>query len=291
MISKDLFEAGKKKASKLNLAICSIVRDCEQNLKKNIVVMDKIRSFFKSSVVIIFENDSIDKTGEVLRAWSDRDKKVFVVSDQNKGVTIPARDIGGVNKYYSEFRISRMVGFRNRYLEKLEIIDFKPDFVIIVDFDVSKIYLDGIIKSFAISDEWDVICANGTSLSPRLRKRYHDAYALVEMGKEEMPQTEETILENSYKWSFLAKGQPLIPVYSAFGGLSIYRYEAIRSVKYRVAYNHNKRVEMRCEHFCFCQDIRAKGYNRIFINPDLKVKCQSLNFALIYKFFNEKVFS
>lgn len=288
MRNKKLLTEGIKRASSLNLAICSIVRDCERNLKKNILVMDKIRSYFNSSVVILFENDSVDKTREVLMAWSERDKDVYVETQQNEGITIPFKDVGSVNKYYSEFRISKMASFRNKYLDQLDKLDFKPDYVIIVDLDVARIYFDGVMKSFAISDYWDVVCANGTSLSPKLRRRYYDAYALVELGKEEIPQTEEMIRENSLKWSFMKEGQPLIPVYSAFGGLAIYRYDAIKSIRYRVSINHDKRVQVRTEHFNIYKDIRAKGYNRIYINPGLRIKCQSINLPLIQKFLKDK---
>lgn len=283
-----MFEEGKEKASRVNLAICAIVRDCEKNLRNNIVVMDKIRSYFKSSVVVIFENDSKDKTKEVLAGWSSRDKDVFIETSQNHGITIPKRDAGGVNKYFSEFRLSKLASYRNNYLEKLESLDFEPDYVLMADLDLERIYFEGVIKSFAIANEWDVVCANVTSLSPQLKKRYHDTYALVELGKENVPQTEESIRENSKKWSFLKEGQPLIPVYSAFGGVAIYRYEAIKGLRYRIALNHDKRVEAWNEHFTFCQDIRAKGFQRIYINPGLRAKSQSVNFALIKKYLKDR---
>ncbi len=290
MNDKKLFSEGVKMAGNYNLAVCSIVRDCEKNLRKNIVVIDKIRSYFKASVVIVFENDSIDKTKEVLQQWSKRDKNVHVETQQNKGITIPHKDMEGVNKYFSWFRLSKLAGYRNNYLDKLEALEFEPDFVIIVDLDVARIYFDGVIKSMALADEWDVVCSNSISLSPKLKRRYHDTYALVELGKEKVPQTEESIRENAKRWSFLREGQPLIPVYSAFGGLAIYRYEAIKSLRYWVALNHDKRVEARNEHFTFYQDIRAKGFNRIYINPAMRVKSQAVNIALIRKFIKDKIY-
>lgn len=290
MNDKKLFSEGVKKAGNYNLAVCSIVRDCEKNLRKNIVVIDKIRSYFKESVVIVFENDSIDKTKEVLQHWSKRDKNVFVETQQNQGITIPPNDMEGVNKYFSWFRLSKLAGYRNNYLDKLEALEFEPDFVIIVDLDVARIYPDGVINSMALADQWDVVCSNSISLSPKLKWRYHDTYALVELGKESVPQTEESIRENAMRWSFLREGQPLIPVYSAFGGLAIYRYEAIKSLRYWVALNHDKRVEARNEHFTFFQDIRARGFTRIYINPAMRVKSQRVNLALIRKFIKDKFY-
>ncbi|MTK52797.1 hypothetical protein [Paludibacter sp.] len=275
---------GKGLAKNYNIAICSIVRDCSTNLKKNIPIIEEIRSYFKSSVVIVFENDSTDDTKETLKGWRQNSSNTYIECVNYKTNTIPNFNQTGVNKYFSSDRISKMVEYRNNYLDKLQHIDFNPDFVMIVDLDVSKIYLEGIFHSFGIVEQWDVVCANGYSLSPKLTKRYHDSYALVELYKESIPQSEISIRENAYKWGFLKKGMPLMPVYSAYGGLAIYRFDAIESLTYRIIQNNNPEVEVRCEHFAFCQDIRNRGFQRIFINPDLKVKYQSVNIHLIVKY-------
>lgn len=275
-------------ASLSNVAICSIVRDCGNKVKRNIPTIEKLRANFKSSVVIIFENDSKDNTKQILKEWSERYPNIIIECNNFATKTIPDNTPNGANKYYSHSRISKMVEYRNHYLKKLEEINFNPDFVIIVDLDVSKIYLKGILQSFEIANQWDVICANGVSMSPKFEKRYHDAYALVELGKENTPQTEESIINNSFRWNFLKKGQPLIPVYSAYGGLSIYRYNVIKNLRYRMIVNDNKRVEVRCEHFSFCHDIREKGFNKVFINPELKIKYQSIDLDLIKKYIYSK---
>lgn len=279
---------GVRLAKTYKIAICSIVRDCDKKLKKNIPVIEKIRSYFKSSVVIIFENDSQDRTKQILKEWTKNSSNIFIECENFRTKTIPDTILNGVNGYFSSARITKMAEYRNNYLKKLEGIDFNPDFVMIVDLDVSKISLKGILHSFGIVELWDVICANGYSLSPKFKRRYHDTYALVELGKENIPQTEESIKDNAIKWNFLKKGQPLIPVYSAHGGLSIYRYDAIKNLRYRAIKNEDFIVEMRCEHFSFCNDIREKGFDRIYINPELKLKYQSIDFTLIKKYIRNK---
>ena len=57
---------GKSIAKQFNVAICSVVRDCDKSLLNNIPVIETIRSNFKSSVVIVFENDSKDRTKQIL---------------------------------------------------------------------------------------------------------------------------------------------------------------------------------------------------------------------------------
>jgi hypothetical protein len=285
MDRNDIVVNGIKNSKSLKIAICSIVRDCDKNLKKNIPIINEITSYFKSSIVIIFENDSIDNTKQTLKEWSEKSSNVLIQCKDFGNKTIPVSTNNGVNKYFSVARINKMVEYRNNYLKKLEEINFNPDFVIVVDLDVNKIHTKGIFHSFGLIDQWDVVTANGYSMSPKFKRRYHDTYALVELGKENIPQTEESISVNAKKWNFLQNKQSLIPVFSAHGGLSIYRYEAMKKLRYRTIKNDDNQVEVRCEHFALCHDIREKGFGRIYINPLLELKYQSVDINLLKKYF------
>ena len=272
-----------------SIIICSIVRDCNKSLKKNIPVIEKIRSHFKSSNIIIFENDSIDGTLQTLEQWSRDCSSVNIQSINNNQPTIPEKCSNGVNKYYSYSRISKMSGFRNNYFKILNDSNIVSDFVLIIDLDIGKINIDGIAHSFGLSNHWDVVCANGYSYSPFLKKRYHDTYALVELGKEDEIQTEEIINENRAIWSFMKTGLPLIPVYSAYGGLSIYHYNVLKNKRYSVLKNNDKRVEVRCEHFSLCHEIRNSGFSRIYINPNMILKYQNISWSLIKKYLKDRL--
>lgn len=273
-----------------SVIICSIVRDCNTNLKKNILRIEKLREFFGKSKVVIFENDSVDGTKETLARWENDSKQILVCTQDTGTKTIPTHELGGVNKYFSKTRISKMAEYRNKYMEVINNEqEYKADYVIIVDLDVAKISIDGIAHSFGVADQWDVITANGYTYFPSLRKRYYDAYALVEMGKQEIPQTEMSIARNRIIWSTFKTGMPLIPVYSAHGGLSIFRYEAIVNRKYRLISNRDKRVEVRCEHYSMCHDIREAGYSRIFVNPNMSLRYLSFSWKSAQKFLNSKI--
>ena len=137
-------ENSKRSINDFKIAICSIVRDCSKQLERNIPVIEKLRSFFKDSVVIINENDSKDKTKLILKNWEKNSTNVLIESENFGNKTIPDQPVRGVNKYYSDERITKMADYRNKYLDKLEKINFDPDFVLIVDLDVSIIYLEGI---------------------------------------------------------------------------------------------------------------------------------------------------
>lgn len=283
-LQKKIISNGFEKMSYSTVTICSIVRDCNRNLKKNINVIEELRRFFKSSNVIVFENDSIDGTKETLSKWNNDYQNVSIYSDNYNQQTIPKEDINGVNRYYSEHRMTKMTMYRNNYLRVLNNdLEHNPDYVILIDLDIGKVSINGIAHSFGLADQWDVVCANGYFYDAPFRKKYYDSYALVEIGNEKQPQTEESISQTRNSWSFLRPGMPLIPVYSAFGGLSIYRFEAIHGHKYRVIKNNDKTIEVRVDHFSLFQDIREAGFTRIFINPTMTLNYFRLNKVLFKK--------
>ena len=260
--------------SNISLIICGIVRDCAAGIKRNRPLIDKLCAIAKDVKVVIFENDSKDATKALLKEWSSENPNLYVQSEDYNTLTFPmAQTTHGVNPAFSAKRITKMAYYRNKYLEYINENHLVADYVIVVDMDLWHIDQDGILQSLSIADTWDMVAANGVIYSPSafFRRRYNDTFALVEYGEETSPQTEESILAKQYSWAHLKKSMPLVPVYSAFGGLAVYRYQAIKDCKYEVLVNSDPKVEVRCEHFAICKQMHEKGYNRIFVNPAMKV--------------------
>ena len=283
-------EKGKRILSESDIIVCSIVRDCGRGLKRNIPLIDSLCDLSKNYQVIIFENDSVDKTKSILEDWAKKRKNISVLSETHNTVTIPPKEKNSlVNPYYSEARISKMARYRNMYLSYIEEKKLEADYVIIVDLDVYRISLDGILSSFGVNEDWDAITANGISrsFSSKLRKRYHDAYALTECGLEDIPQTEETINKNRYEWAKLKSGIPLVRVASAFGGLGIYKKKTIEGCRYGVIYNDDPRVECKTEHFYLYKEMKQKGYDKIYINPSMYVRYQKQFWNTINRFLKQ----
>lgn len=257
-----------------SLIICGIVRDCANGIRRNRPVIDQLCSMTKESKVILFENDSKDDTKSVLAKWAKECNYVYAQCEDFNTITIPTpQEASGVNPAFSEKRITKMAHYRNQYLNYIKEHKLSADYIIVVDLDLKRIDIDGILHSLSISDSWDMVAANGVIYSPSafFRCRYNDTYALVENGEENIPQTEQSIKEKQFKWAHLKKNTPLSPVYSAFGGLAIYKFEALKGCSYSVLENEDLKVGVRCEHFALCQEMRQKGYNRMFINPAMKV--------------------
>ena len=127
---------GYERMARCNVAICTTVRDCGTPLKKNIPTIEELRSRFNESCVIAVENDSVDDTKHVLSNWKDKSNNITILSN-DYGVKTIIETEDGVDKYFSDHRISRMSAYRNQYLEALkELPDL--DYVIVIDLDVEK---------------------------------------------------------------------------------------------------------------------------------------------------------
>ncbi|MCA0932645.1 hypothetical protein LCM02_09295 [Lutimonas saemankumensis] len=288
-IDQNIAKKGYLKMKESSVVICSIVRNCESQLSRNIPKIETLRSKFKRSEVIVFENDSSDRTKELLEEWKETSMGVNVRCEDYNEKTIPKKDINGVNKFYSEYRISKMVRFRNKYMSFLADHQEEFDFVIVIDLDIQDFEINGIAHSFGLSDIWDVVCANGYSYSKFLKRRFHDTYALVEYGKENLAQNEREINSNRKKWSFLKKGIPLIPVYSAYGGLTIYNYDILKKKEYYILENDDPSVEVKCEHVSLHTSLHEAGANRIFINPNMIVLYEKINLKKIKDYLQNKL--
>ncbi len=275
-----------------SIAICGLAQNCASKLGENITFLNMLRSYFESSLVIIVENGSKDATRKILNDCSEIDSHILILNgdlstqqlkslNEESRFFIPGKS--APNPYYSMKRISRMAALRNQYLEKLSSINQSFDYLMVMDFDVDRISLQGVLNSFAQSDKWDVVTAYGYSTSPFLLERYHDSYALIPLEQS----TREGKLYNNFlnekfikslqlKWRRLDKNQEqLIPVYAAFGGLSIYKYNLVQGIRYKVLPNLNERVEVYCEHVSLCEQLYKNGNPNIVVNPKMRLRYQT----------------
>jgi len=264
--------------------ICSIVRNAEKGLKMNIPVVNAFCKEVHDFQIVVFENNSTDGTKALLADWIKQDATRIhcIMEDKDASATIPKSSAVNVNPFYSRQRIEKMARLRNQYMEYVETNRLKADYLIVVDLDIARLDLEGIISSFQTDTEWDAITAFGYSTSPKLRRRYHDTYALTEYGDERNPQTEEKIRLLAEKYGKYSGVPSLIRVFSAFGGLAIYKYAAICGLKYQVENNADKRVEVRCEHFSIYRQMKERGNNKVYINTKMILKYQNLTYGIVW---------
>ncbi len=281
-------EQGLQNMSESSVVICSIVRDCGKQLKVNIPIIERLRSQFKESAVIVVENDSIDDTKAILANWKTQANDVHILGEDTKQLTIPVKKKDGVNPFYSHHRIEKMSRFRNMYMDYLDSLERQYDYLIVIDLDINYFDFEGIVHSFGQDISWDALVANGTKfLFKRCKKVFHDTYALRELG-DERPLTEEIIEGNRTKWNFLKKHHPLIPVASGFNGLAIYKYESVKGCRYQALDNDDPQVQVLCEHVAFHQQMAQKRHGNIYINPCLVTKYREDIVKELFSYFKKK---
>lgn len=280
-----------KDIGKSRLIVCGIVRDAEHGLRTNIPVIDALCRKFGDWKVVVFENDSKDATKSILREWAATSSGHVhaICSDADIGCTIPKSSEVTVNPFFSRRRIEKMCRLRNQYLEYLEKQGWDADYLIVADLDVASISLDGILSSFDSAHEWDSVTAFGYSTSPRLKRRYHDTYALTKWGEDAVPQTEEMTIRYADELGNLKPSHDWIRVYSAFGGLAIYRFEAIKGLRYSVLDNADPMVEVRSEHVGLYKAMIECGFDRIFINPAMRIHYQRVTLAIAWRSLCRKI--
>jgi glycosyltransferase involved in cell wall biosynthesis len=250
---------------------CQNVAYAEANapLNVNMYRVEYLRSLFKESACVIFENNSGDKTKEVLHKW--RVKDVDVVSENNE--------------YFNEFkktpfskdRMSIMSYCRNRYMNVAKTLYGDFDYLITLDLDIwaGFSYL-GIANTFGQDEEWSVVASNGLrsmwiderGKQLKTPKTLHwDAYAFRDkndgfkfesMSNIDMTESEELFIRNVQKNTFLV-GKEMVEVDSAFGGLAVYKMEDILDCTYTGEHGVS-------EHISLHRKIRDKG-KKIFLNP------------------------
>jgi len=94
-----------------NVIIAALARDCEDSLRINIPVIEKLRTQISWSQVVVVENDSIDGTKDVLNDWKINSKNVAIISKDYGGKTIPDKSDLIKNPMTSYQRIDKMVFF------------------------------------------------------------------------------------------------------------------------------------------------------------------------------------
>lgn len=274
-----------KRISESSIIICSIVRNAEKGLRRNIPVINELCRHFRDYRIVVYENDSMDGTKTSLKEWMEKDPShvTVLLNNTDSSKTIPSAHSVTVNPFFSRKRISKMANIRNHYLDYVEENNLAADYLMVVDLDVAQLFAESILSSFsAESPEWDAVSAFGYSTSPSLKKRYHDTYALVGYGKENVPQTEKSIHDAALDMAKKMKEGKWLRVFSAFGGLAIYRFDSIKGLKYQVLDNDDIRVEVRCEHYSLYRQMAERGFDKVFINPQMRLKYQDLTIKIIW---------
>lgn len=235
----------------------SCVRDVADVLPLNIRRLEKAASCFKDYRVVVVENDSEDRTVEILNDWAYSNPRVKIISE-----------ILGQPRLNDESqgRMTLMAAYRNKYLSYIREHLSSFDFVLVTDLDFKQWFdIEGIKHSFSFWG-FDCISANGQDHNPGIRG-FYDLLPYYETGFSE----EDCFVERRYPYVNLVvkrnkqrpiytKGMPFNKIHSGFGGLAIYPMKAFLAGEYG---------DSKCDHAVFHENMWSKGFDQIYINPSM----------------------
>jgi hypothetical protein len=238
----------------INVIFCSTVRNIESYVVNGLNNIDICGKKFNDYAVIIYENDSNDKTRELLNKY--KKNNYYYIFEDN--VTEPRRTM-------------RIANGRNKILDKIKKInkDNYYQYMVMLDLDDvndSGTFVNSIDTCFKYNN-WDVLTGNQSDV-------YYDLWALRKNGdmdydcwkiiKELEPNPDN---EYAYVWSKHKVYLPnqLLSVDSAFGGIAIYKLSSIPD-KCRYIGEYEDGDEL-CEHVEFNNCIKKNG-GKIYINTN-----------------------
>ena len=251
-------ENTKKVMKQYSVIIAGTCRDNEEYIKKTLAIFDKIGGQFKDYIVIIYENDSTDKTRDIL------------LKNKKKNYTYIFEDNVDIKE-----RTQRIAYCRNKILKNVDRIRQNYDYLIMADMDdvINKGTIVNTINTCFKYPEnrWSVMTANQ-------KYEYYDVWALRVPGVLETDcwidvakDRKRGVSEGQAEQRRIVKFQNPIPrvglveVNSAFSVVAVYRLKDIGGCTYN-GLRENK--SMVCEHVPFHECIRNRGH-KVFINTEM----------------------
>lgn len=236
----DTISAGQEIAAKTEVMILGLARNLGTRVNQAEQLLKSIRTKFATCTAFIYENDSEDDTAARLENLVKQNTWIQVQSEQRGDKKWPSVRSGD--------RGAQMAIYRN--ICRDAFLASSAQFAVVIDLDVISVEHNGLMHTMGKSD-WDCVGSNGLHF---LKGRWtqYDAWAWRDLGRSTAHHHVE-INRRVYRM-----GDPLLPVKSCFGGMAIYRREAMAAAAYGGG---------DCEHVVFHAAMAAAGHDRIFCNP------------------------
>lgn len=243
------------------IAVVGCVRNGAKTVRRAVETLARATAGFANVQFLVIESDSTDATVAELAGLRQQSERFEFISLGTLAERIPART-------------ERIAHCRNRYLEELRgnARYSAVDYVMVADLDGVNDDLrpEALATCWNTTTAWDVVTANQ-------RDAYYDIWALRHPDwcpvdcHEQYTRLREiferpralTIAIHS-RMVRLSPRAAWIEVDSAFGGLAIYRREALLAGNYSGV----EGGQSVCEHVPLHSQLRVQGF-RIFINPAL----------------------
>lgn len=202
--------------------ICGVCRNIEPAVPNTISNIEMLGSRFTDYAVIIYENNSTDNTASRLSAWAEKNPHVVFTSETLSSSELPPT------------RPEQIARARNHVLSLAKDPKYGDfAYLIMADLDFLTPWpIDEIVRSINLPFEWDCISANGVTPEGSYYDRYAFRNDAFPFGPEMIGYYFWFDLRSQEKKWFELSGDSLIPIYSAYGGLAIYKTASIFPFSY-----------------------------------------------------------
>ncbi len=242
------------------IAFVGCARNCEVAIEKTVQEILKLSALFYQSRIIVFENDSTDKTLEILERFKG-DGTLELISILHLDSHLPDRT-------------ERLSFGRNKLLNRVREIN--PDYFVVLDLDGvvgEQVSTEGFISNFSFYECWDAVF-------PVNKGSYYDIWAFrhpyicpddFQRRLNSWPTTvvEDTTLDicmRSLQKLDFSKLRGWLRVSSAFNGMGIYKTNSFAHCSY-FGRRENREV---CEHVPFHESAESLGA-AMYINPEFLI--------------------
>ncbi|MFZ5953495.1 MAG: hypothetical protein ACOYT8_00165 [Candidatus Dependentiae bacterium] len=213
----------------LILGVGKNIASCLPNMMQKI---EQLGDYFKDYQVIIYENNSTDNTLDVLNAWMIKNPRVTIISEYLSDQQLSNRTKSHALRDKAPCRMELIAYARNQVL-KQAMSDLFADYnyIIMTDLDFRIGWqVNDVIASFNCTEQWDCIAANGVN-----GDHYH--YDRFAYRDDQFPLGPELLGEEFWRIRLeqpiaFAPSLPLQKVYSAFGGIALYKRNALKDCWY-----------------------------------------------------------
>ncbi len=208
--------------------ICGVCKDIADKLPDMIKVIEQVGGLFTDYKVLIYENNSGDGTNRILQNWERTNPKVLVECEYLFQRYL-RNEVYNIQPDGTFFKVDLIARARNIILEKVMRKEYDDyPYMIMMDMDFkTPPPPESIIEVFESKQEWDAVFAYGLS---RIWQ-YWDWYAFRDYHQPFGPELIGHDWFAPKSWS-RSREDEWYPVYSAFGGLGIYKKASIKGCRY-----------------------------------------------------------
>jgi len=255
-------------AQSSRIKFVGIAKDAAPYINRNIEICKYIGERFANYDIYVYENDSTDNTVDILKHHN-----IAFDSEKRPDLAYTRDDSPDIDPYHYK-RCVKLVEARNRYMS-LDYSDY--DYVCVIDWDIKGgWWIEGFFHALTALNylpEAGAVGAYGMlgegtgkvqlencDLKNRLM---YDSFAYRSKNAPERLHISQVGVFNYVRTSI---GDNPIEVNSNFGGITMYKKEALSGRTYSAKHWEPENGDVDCDHVCLHRGMREDGY-KIYMDP------------------------